>query len=260
MESFRNYLENQKLNIKTIDKHVKNMTEYGKVGQSQKIMINHINDKPSTGTRLSLANSVSKYLQFKQEPNEEIVHHIKLLNEELQKESQQRQKSMSNDETLPTLKEMKAYMNSLYDKEDYKGYCILYLFITYQVRNMDMMATIVSSKKETNDTDNFFVVGRKQVTWIRNKYKTAFKYGTKTHVIRNDKFLTSIRTLSHLLKENENTDRVIKKITNGLGGITEATITKIVLKHNNTMNGLKRISKNRGTDVSTLIDSYNITN
>jgi hypothetical protein len=124
---------------------------------------------------------------------------------------------------------------------------------------MDMMATIVTSKKETNDTDNFFVVGQKQVTWIRNKYKTAFKYGPKTHVIRNDKFIKAISNLSHLLKENENTDRVIKKITSGIGSITEATIAKIVLKHNNTMNGLKRISKNRGTDVSTLIDSYNIT-
>jgi hypothetical protein len=260
MESFRTYLENQNLNIKTIDKHIKNMTEYGNVGQSQNIMINKINNKPSTGTRLSLANSLSKYLQFKQEPNEDIVEHIKHLNEELQKESQQRQKSMSTDETLPTLKEMKTYMLSLYDKEDFRGFCILYLLITYQVRNMDLMGKIVKSKKETNDTDNFFVVGRKQVTWVRNKYKTSFKYGTKIHSIRNDKFLNAIKHLSHLLKENENTDRVIKKITSGLGSITEATIVKIVLKSNNTMNGLKRISKNRGTDVTTLIERYNITN
>jgi hypothetical protein len=52
---------------------------------------------------------------------------------------------------------------------------------------------------------------------------------------------------------------VIKKATDGIGRISEGTLAKIVLKENNTINGLKRVSKNRGTDINTLINSYNIT-
>lgn len=254
--SFIQYLENQKLAESTIKKHIKNIEQYGKVGTSQRIIIAKIETQPTLPVRLSYAGSLSKYLQFKNQPNDELVSYIKSINESLQKEADQRQRDMATDETLPTMKQLKDRMNDLYDKEDYKGFSVLYLMITYQVRNMDMMAKVVKTKKETNDTDNFLVVGRSQVTWIRNKYKTASKYGTKTIVIKNKKFMNAISDLSQLLSPTENIDRVMKKIT---GGLTEGTIAKIVLRDNNTISGLKKVSKNRGTDVNTLINSYNIT-
>jgi len=187
------------------------------------------------------------------------VEYIHNANKEIQKQAHLRQKDLADDPTLPTLREMKTHMNSLFDKGDYRGFCIMYLFITYTVRNMDLIAQVVKSKKQTNDTENFFIVGRKQITWIRNKYKTADKYGSKTHVIKNEKFITAIKTLDYLLKESDNIDRIIKKITADIGHINEGTIAKIVLKHSNTINGLKRISRNRGTDLTTLVENYNIT-
>ena len=257
--SFRQYLLDQHLNEKTIETHIRNLANYGAVGTSQNIMISRLNLNETWSRRLSRANTLSKYLQFKNQPNDQIVEYIKNANEAIQKEAKTRQKDMAEDPSLPTLKELKSHMNSLYDKGDYRGFCIMYLFITYTVRNQDLIAKVVKSKKETNETDNFFIVGRKQVTWIRNKYKTVEKYGSKTHVIKNEKFLTAIKTLDYLLRENDNIDRVIKKTTADIGAINEGTIAKIVLRENNTMNGLKRISRNRGTDVTTLIDSYNIT-
>jgi len=131
--------------------------------------------------------------------------------------------------------------------------------VTYQTRNKDLILTIVKSKKEANDKDNFIVLGKSQCVFIRNIYKTAYKYGTKTHVIKNLKFLHAIQGLTHLLKPTDNIDRVIKKVTSGIGSVTEGTLAKIVLKENNTINGLKKVSKNRGTDINTLINSYNIT-
>ena len=122
-----------------------------------------------------------------------------------------------------------------------------------------MIATVVKSKKQANETDNWFVVGRKHVSFIRNKYKTAGIYGPKLHVITNPKFHTAISHLSDLLKPTDNIDRIVKKITNDIGGITEGTIAKIVLRENNTIKGLKKISKNRGTDLKTLVENYNIT-
>jgi len=257
--NFRQYLENQNLNEKTIDAHMRNLQNYGKVGMSQRMIINQLNLNETWSRRLSRANTLSKYLQFKNQPNDEIVAYIHEANAAIQKEAQTRQQTMADDPFLPTLKEMKTHMNSLYDKGDYRGFCIMYLFLTYTVRNLDMIAQVVKSKKQTNDTENFFIVGRKQVTYIRNNYKTADKYGSKTHVITNPKFLTAIKTLDYLLRETDNIDRVIKKITADIGHINEGNIAKIVLRENNTINGLKRISKNRGTDISTLVDSYNIT-
>ena len=257
---FQNYLEQQGLKPITIKNHMKNITEYGKVGGSERIMINRIETlKQTLGTRLSMSGTISKYLQFKQKPNDQIVVYIKQLNELLQEDSERRQREMSSDETLPTVKEIKTYMNSLYDKENYYAFAILYLMVTYQTRNKDLILTIVKSKKETNDKDNFIVLGKSQCVFIRNIYKTAYKYGTKTHVIKNLKFLHAIQGLTHLLKPTDNIDRVIKKVTSGIGSVTEGTLAKIVLKENNTINGLKKVSKNRGTDINTLINSYNIT-
>ena len=256
---FELYLESQNLAETTINAHMRNIKKIAKVGLSQKIMINKLNEYPTWGTRLASANTLSKYLVFKNQKNEQIVAYIHEANAEIQKESQIRQKDMALDDTLPSLKEMREHMNNLYDKGDYRGYAIMYLFLTYTVRNQDLIAKVVKSKKLSNETENFFIVGRKQVIYLRNKYKTADKYGSKKHIITNPKFVTAIKTLSDLLKPTDNIDRVIKKITADIGGITESTILKVVLKYSNNMNNLKKISRNRGTDVTTLIQNYNIT-
>jgi len=257
--NFRQYLENQNLAETTIDAHMRNIKNYGKVGHSQKMIINQLNLNETWSRRLSRANTLSKYLVFKNQPNDEIVAYIHNANREIQKQAQTRQKDLAEDPFLPTLSEMKNHMENLFQNDDFLGYCVMYLFLTYTVRNSDLIATVVKSKKDTNDSDNFFILGRKQVSFIRNKYKTAEKYGTKIHIIQNKKFLTAISKLNYLLKPTDNIDRIIKKITADIGGITESVIAKIVLRENNTIKGLKKISNNRGTDINTLINSYNIT-
>jgi hypothetical protein len=258
--TFNEYLEQQGLAASTIKNHLKNVAEYGKLGGSQRIMILRIEKlKTTPATRLSMASTISKLLQYNNKPNDEIVEYIKKTNTLIQANNEQKQRDMSSDETLPTVKEIKTYMNSLYNNENYYAFAILYLMVTYQTRNKDLILSIVKSKKETNDKDNFIVLGKSQCVFIRNDYKTAYKYGTKTHVIKNLKFLHAIQGLTHLLKPTDNIDRVIKKVTSGIGSINEGTLAKIVLKENNTINGLKKVSKNRGTDINTLIHSYNIT-
>lgn len=253
--SFEDYLKEQKLAESTIKIHLKNLDILGTKDLQEDYFVK-ISEQNTASKQQSLAGTASKYLQYRNKPNDKIVSYIKELHEQLQEESKNRQKKIGEDTSLPTMKELKKRMNELYDNQDYKGFCIMYLMVTYQVRNMDMMATIVTSKKETNTTENFFVVGKSQVTWIRNKYKTSDKFGTKTNVIKNKKFIHAISELEELLKPTENIDRVIKKIT---GGITEAVIAKIFLRENNNMNAVKKVSKNRGTSAEVLLDSYNIT-
>ena len=256
---FRRYLESQNLAETTINAHERNLQRYGAVGASQRMIVKKLDLLETWPKRLSSANSISKWLQFKQRPNDEIVAYIKNANDEIQKDAEIRQRELSLNPCLPTLKEMKAHMNSLFDKGEYKSYCVMYLFITYTIRNKDMIGKVVKSKKDTNETDNWFVVGRNSVTWIRNNYKTSNLYGPKKHIITNPKFHTAISHLNYLLQPSDNIDRIIKKITEGIGGITQSVIAKIVLRESNSMAGLKKISKNRGSDINTLVENYNIT-
>lgn len=260
MDGFRQTLEAQGLAHLTIKRHITNLIEYGKVGESQRIIFNNIEKlKDTLATRLSMASTLSKYLQYLEQPNDELVVYIREINKQIQTHSEQKQEQMSNDLTLPSVNEIYQYMETLYDKKDYLSYCLLFLMVNYQTRNKDLVLSVVHSKWQTNDTDNYIIIGKNQVQFVRNDYKTAWKYGKKVNVIRNKRFYLAISQLTHLLKPGDNFDRVIKKATAGIGKINEGTIAKIVLRENNTISGLKRVSKNRGTDINTLINSYNIT-
>lgn len=264
---FREYLLEQKLNDATFKTHMRNMQRFGEL--SDRPIIEQINECcDTTSKKMSMASTISKFLKFKlsQKPKEdhteeelkdikEVVYYIKDTLEQFQKEKDQKMAEL----VLPTLDDIKEEMNKLYEKQDWRSYVLLFLMVQYQCRNMDLIAKVVPSKRDTNDEDNWFVVTSSQVKWIRNKYKTAHVYGRKTHVIKHKKFMHAISQLQHLLTPIDNIDRVIKKATANIGSITEGTIAKIVLAENNNMNGVKKVSKNRGTSTGKLIESYNIT-
>ena len=258
---FKQYLEEQKLSEYTIKTHINKVAsykqQYGNIGYNLDSILKKIDNEPTISTRKSMAGSISKYLQYKKKDTKKLAEYIFKQTADFQKDKDKRTAETKHE--LPSLKNLKGELNTLYEKEDYRSFVILFLMLNYQVRNKDLIASVVNSKRETNSNDNFIIVGKSQATYVRNDYKTAFKYGTKTNIIKNAKFMNAINQIGYILKSSDNVDRVIKKATAGLGGITEGTIAKIVLSQNNTMNGLKKVSKNRGTDPVTLIESYNIT-
>ena len=258
---FKQYLTKQQLSEYTIKTHINKVAsykqQYGYIGYDLDFIISNIDKEPTISTRKSMAGSISKYLQYKKKDTRKLAEYIFKQTADFQKDKDKRTAETKHE--LPTLKNLKGELNTLYEKGDWRSFVILYLMVNYQVRNKDLIASVVNSKRETNSNDNFIIVGKSQATYVRNDYKTAFKYGTKTNIIKNAKFMNAINQIGYILKSSDNVDRVIKKATAGLGGITEGTIAKIVLSQNNTMNGLKKVSKNRGTDPVTLIESYNIT-
>ena len=258
---FKLYLEKQQLAEYTIKTHINKLKlykeKYGNIGYDLDFIISNIDKEPTISMRKSLAGSISKYIKYKGKDTKKMADYIFKQTEQFQADKNKRTAETKHE--LPTLKNLKGELNTLYEKGDWRSFVILFLMVNYQVRNMDLIAKIVNSKRDTNNTENFIIVGKSQATWIRNKYKTSDKYGTKTHVIKNKKFMNAINQIGYILKSSDNVDRVIKKATANLGGITEGTIAKIVLSENNNMNSLKKVSKNRGTDPVTLIESYNIT-
>lgn len=256
MMDFQEYLTNQKLAPHTIKNHLRNMKRFDSIGDTQQEMINQSDTMSSTSLKMAVISTFSKYLQFMNKPNDIVLKHMKELNKINAQESAERHKAIAEDKSLPNTQQLIERMNDLYEIGNWIGYVVLYLLINYQVRNMDMIAKVVRFKKNINNTDNWLIVGKDKVVWIRNRYKTSATYGQKIIVIMDERFRNAISKLDALLTQKDNIDRVVKKIT---GGYTESLIAKITLRDKNTINGLKQMSDNRGTDVNTLVSQYNIT-
>jgi hypothetical protein len=178
---------------------------------------------------------------------------------------------------LPTYDTLVDYINGLFKAKKYIQYVINYLLVYYQVRNADLVFDFVLLKKDTkDDTKNYmwYNARMKRVHYIRNVYKTAkivkpdgttTGYGQKINIIDDPVFVKALRILA---KEQRKADKPIvfiptsdnyhiKKAT--YEGLGEGNIFKIVVnKFRTDPNMLKQISNNRGTDINTILTSYDI--
>jgi len=182
--------------------------------------------------------------------------------------------------TLPTQKSIDKDLNEFYTEKQYLKYIINYLVITYNLRNKDLCLKVVSSMKQTKDKQvNYLVITEKYITFIRNVYKTADTYGKKENRIQSNKFRDAL--LNYLQSQNvdyKNQEHVIFKNKAGepldctkIGDrlkylliTNETKLNKIKVKDinnkPNTIKKLKKIEKNRGTNVNTIITYYSIEN
>ena len=186
-----------------------------------------------------------------------------------------KEKNLELKETLPSYNDLIEYMDYLYDKSQWTDYIINYLLIHFQVRNQDLDFEIVKRKKDATDPEkNYMWLHPTKLTYIRNKYKTAFKdgkelYGKKINVITDKKMITAMRRVlgcqNYDLKcgvfiPNKNSIAYhLQKATYKMLG--EGKYFKIIVNHfRNDLDKIKEISENRGTSVSTILSSYDIEN
>lgn len=229
--------------------------------------INQITDNPNTASSLlnicllikrEYGMDTEELVRYRDKLKKLIEEHHKAQNETLQ-------------ESLPSYDDILQYTNDAYKKKEYLKFVVNFLLM-YGVRNKDINCCITYDKKRATDPNtNYLVVLKSYVIWIRNEYKTVGKYGQKTIVIRNRKFMNAITKLERedgkYLLLNESGQKLsesslsgyIQKLT--LDGLGEGNYMKILLFHNRTdMNKLREFSQNRGTNAETLINRYNITN
>jgi hypothetical protein len=182
-------------------------------------------------------------------------------------------------DSLPSYATLVDYTDNLLKNEKYMQYVINYLLLYCQVRNADLVFDFVLFKRDTKDKNKnylWFSSKSKTVHYIRNVYKTAkivkpdgttTGYGQKIIKITDSKFIKVMKILvNQEKKENKptvfiaNSDNIayqIKKMT--YEGLGETLYFKIVVNHFRTdVNMLKQISYNRGTDINTILESYDI--
>jgi hypothetical protein len=132
---------------------------------------------------------------------------VKQLEEKREKDKKKiftaiKEKNSDLRENLPDYKEIVEYTDYLFEKSEYTDFIINWLLINVQVRNQDLDFTIVTRKKDANDTEkNYMWVQPNKLTYIRNVYKTAkivtpdgeTGYGKKTNVITNPKMILAMK-------------------------------------------------------------------
>jgi hypothetical protein len=252
------YLQDEGLHATTIYNHIRHVRyhlTFFSTDFTQDQAIDLIDLANTTSAKKSLANTVSKWLQYQKRDNNEIVSKIRFLSAEYEKQSQVKRKAMSKDTSLPTYNNLIQLLQDHYDAERWKQYCILFLLLNYNVRNLDMVGEVVTNGRNRSIHFNWFIVRKDSVLWKRNLYKTVETYGCKQQVIKNKQFMNAIRHLDCVLCSTDNLDRAVKKSTGGLG---EASVLKIYLSTPRSATEFKRVSKSRGTDLNTLLTSYNI--
>jgi hypothetical protein len=182
-------------------------------------------------------------------------------------------------DSLPSYEELVNFIDGLVKDQKYIQYVINYLLLHCQVRNADLNFNFVQYKRDTKDTSKnylWFSAKTKTAHYIRNVYKTAkivkpdgdiTGYGQKIIKITDPQFIKVMKILvNYEKKENKpivffpNLETLayhIKKMT--YKNLGETMYFKIVVnKFRSDPNMLKQISDNRGTDIKTILESYDI--
>jgi len=177
-------------------------------------------------------------------------------------------KNAALQEHLPSYADIVKHTEECFDSGKFVEYVVNFLLLNLQVRNQDLNFKIISQLVNADNAElNYMVPMKSKVYYVRNKYKTAGTYGPKQDVITDPNFITAIKRIQSMNKDghnviipNENTIayRIQSLSYQNLG---EGAIFKIVVNNfRDDLDELKRISANRGTDIATILASYDIMN
>jgi hypothetical protein len=264
------YAEKAKNTIKTYNNAYKKLHDELEQKDIHKTTSKEIFDKldkfDSANTRQSLLNvAIGVYKVYDLDTDDLIAYR-----EDLAKSIKQSVKSKNKalQEHLPSYDELVKHTIDCFNTGKYIEYVVNFLILNFQVRNMDLNFKIISQLQLATDPElNYMVPMKSKVYYVRNKYKTAETYGPKQVIITDPDFITAIKKIQAMNKDghnaiipNENTlaYRVQSLSYQNLG---EGAMFKIIVNHfRNDIDELKKISMNRGTDIGTILASYDIMN
>jgi hypothetical protein len=210
-------------------------------------------------SRLDLLNLVIVLRTIQELPTDK----LKQYRTELSKERLNNQVSKMSDlkDKLLSLPEFQKELMKSYEEGEWKKFIVNYLMMTYGVRNMDTDVEIVKSKKDATDSNqNYLILSKDKVTWIRNKYKTVKTFGQQTHEITDPEFVRAVKKhgVGRLFTEGQISNSIRKLL---IDKMNEARIFKMLIDDAYDKKDTIRInelSKSRGTSISTIKSFYNV--
>jgi len=210
-------------------------------------------------SRLDLLNLVIVLRTIQELPTDK----LKQYRTELSKERLNNQVSKMSDlkDKLLSLPEFQKELMKSYEEGEWKKFIVNYLMMTYGVRNMDTDVEIVKSKKDATDSNqNYLIISKDKVIWIRNKYKTVKTFGQQTHDITDPEFVRAVKKhgVGRLFTEGQISNSIRKLL---IDKMNEARIFKMLIDDAYDKKDTIRInelSKSRGTSISTIKSFYNV--
>jgi len=250
MEAYQLYLNEQGLAPTTVKNHIRNMTNYSyPLDASEEDTLGFLEQYKEGSPRKTIAAAVSKYRTYKGYPNELIRAFLKGSVENALALNKKNTETM----TLPTWEELNETQDSYFEKSKYKEFVVMYLLLNLNVRNLDLVARVTYETPE--ETGNYLIVSNGFVLYLRNNYKTFKTYGQLSNVIKDKRFLYAVGLIDSLLTETQLLHIQVKKITKGW---TETQVMKVAVKHASSIGQMDTLSKNRGTSLPVMAQSYNV--
>lgn len=223
------------------------------------------NNCTTSNSKQTLINIPIVIFQLKKRDTNNLLKYRDGLRNAIKEEIKEKNKTIE----LPTYQDICDYTNFLFNNGQFREFIINWLLINFNVRNQDLIIKIVSKQNELdpNAGINYIHFNRNTCTYYRFNYKTDNKYGTKKHIITDDKVKQALKLFKKLQDENKiyivpNKDQVAYYVQSStLNKIGEGNYNKICINYfREDFQKLKQISENRGTSLDTLAENYDIKN
>jgi hypothetical protein len=266
--TIKSYIQQYTKLKKIVDKEMEQDIDIKNI--SEKNILEFVSDENNLNSQQALLNIAIMIRKMNKQPTSKLEKKRDENKEKLKgfvKEKNQKLK----DDGLPSYQDLLDYLEFLYDSKRWTDFIINYLLIYFHTRNEDVNFELVPFKRDTKENKDinylWYSKRAKKATLYRRNYKTAGKYGMKTDVITDPKFLNAIKQIFECRKKDEdcgifipNKDNVgyfVKKAT--LNNLGENLYNKIIINHfRNNLDKLKEISESRGTSLDTLHENYDI--
>lgn len=218
----------------------------------------HVSSFDNPNTRLDMLNLIiviRNELELSIEKLKEYRSELKQ-----QQKAHQVNKMADAGDKLMTYEDFVKALQEAYNKQEWKKYIVNYLIMTYGVRNKDLNLEIVKTKKEMKEGNNYLLLKKDKVVFIRDDYKTHKTYGKKTHEIHDKLFYEAVKKtgLGKLIAEQQISNGLRKLYINKMG---EAKIFKMMIDKyydDDDSASIKRLAADRGTSLSVVQGFYNV--
>lgn len=218
----------------------------------------HVSSFDNPNTRLDMLNLIIVIRNELELSIEKLKEYRKELKQ--QQKAHQVTKMVDAGDKLMTYDDFVKALQEAYNKQEWKKYIVNYLIMTYGVRNKDLNLEIVKTKKEMKEGNNYLLLKKDKVIFIRDDYKTHKTYGKKTHEIHDKLFYEAVKKtgLGKLIAEQQISNGLRKLYINKMG---EAKIFKMMIdKYYDDADSasIKRLAADRGTSLSVVQGFYNV--
>jgi hypothetical protein len=174
-------------------------------------------------------------------------------------------------ETVASQEDILAHEERMYTESRWSAYVACRIVRELLCRNKDLNLTVIDYDQQhkiefavKTSYDNWFVIRGKEISVVRNDYKTCKKYGCLTNKLVADKKL--LEACKHLRRDEllfpgaDTASKLQNRLKNSLFtnevGYLHASIQDI--RQTGDLNRLREIAATRGSSVDQLLTSYNL--